>query len=76
MKYFNGKKKQVKVEPRKIDDIQKELGDLLFSIGKTRYTIYAYEIQLEIMNKKAVDLNNEAAARNALDKPKEEVKNG
>jgi hypothetical protein len=73
-KFFKGKSKkaaQVPQVPRSMEEIQKEYGELRARSGELQYTIYVYEADLAQMNSRLRGLNNEAAARQQLDKATE-----
>ena len=65
--WFKGLKKKVS-DPRKMDEIQKEYGQLCNQAGQLEYQIYVLTQDLEKINESLVKVNHEAAARQKLDK--------
>lgn len=61
MKLLKKLKRQAK--PREIDEIKKELGQVLLEIGKQTYQISVYQAEVVKLNQRAVELNQEGAAR-------------
>ncbi len=57
-------------EPRALDDIKKELGEVWFKLGQARYELYVKEQEISNLNHQALSLNNEGAERLELDKKK------
>lgn len=60
--------KQEMPQPRQRDVIDAELNEVANRAYKAQYTMYVYEKELAACNDVAIRLNQEAAARNALDK--------
>lgn len=54
--------------PRKLEEIQSEYGQTANNAGQLQYQIYILSSELETTNQLLRALNNEAAARNQLDK--------
>lgn len=75
-KFFRNatKKKEVKTDPRKIEEIQKDLSQLFFDIGKIKYTIWANEQHLDSLNRRAYSLNKEGEARMELNQAADKAK--
>ncbi len=63
--------------PRSIDEINKDYADLIGKAGQTQYLVSVYSNELKDINAKLLKVNQEAAARNALENAdkKEEPKN-
>jgi hypothetical protein len=63
--------------PRQIEEINKEYSELIAKAGQTQYLVTVYSNELKDLNAKLLKVNQEAAARNALEKQAkaEEVKN-
>lgn len=64
--------------PRSIEEIKKEYNELLAKSGNAQYLVYVYSQELENLNRRLVEVNNEAGIRQKLDAQevkKEEVKN-
>lgn len=82
-KYFKSKKvklNQPPPEPRKLEDITKELNNECWALGQLEYQIYVLQQEAERKNKKIQELNYEGASRKELDSKAaasqpEEVKN-
>jgi len=69
MKNFLKRKKSPKPpEPRTIEDIQKVYTEILSKAAQIQYQVYVYKQELEKCNRDLVFINQEAAARQALDK--------
>lgn len=67
--WFGRKKTSLKqAAPRAMDTINKEYSEALGKVGQTQYLVYVYTKELEQANSKLLSLNQEAAARQALDK--------
>ncbi len=70
LKGFRKAKKQAEAAPvpRKIDEIQAQYNEVAQRAGQAQYQVYVLEKDLELLNRKLLDINQEAAARNRLDK--------
>jgi hypothetical protein len=68
MKSLRNKLKKKAQEPRKLDEIQKDYFDLRSRAGEVQYQIHVLSENLKEINKALVAVNNEAAARQNLDK--------
>ena len=55
-------------EPRQIEEITKEYGELTQKVGHTQYQVYVLTKEVEQINNRLMSINNEAAARNELNK--------
>ncbi len=84
-KFFKSKKVNLnpaKPEPRKLEDITKELNNECWALGQLEYQIYVLQQEAERKNKKIQELNYEGASRKELDSKaaadasKQEVSNG
>jgi hypothetical protein len=74
---FRRKNKVAKVtqpEPRKIEDIQKSYSELLSKAAQTQYLVYVHSEELKNINQALVSVNQEAAARQSLDRAAEASK--
>lgn len=60
--------KQKAAPPRAKAEIGKEYSETIGKAGQTEYLVYVYSQELEQLNKKLLSLNQEAAARDVLDK--------
>jgi len=69
---MSNKPKKLSV-PRTLEEIQREASDVYFKAGQCQYTVSVYENELKHLNERLLVLNNEAAARNKLDKDKQEA---
>jgi hypothetical protein len=70
-KFFKGLNKvkpAAPPEPRNMEAIMKQYGEQCNRAGALQYQIYALGLELEQINKDLVSVNNEAAARQKLDK--------
>lgn len=70
-KFFKGlkkAKKAVDVAPREMPAIQEDYGRLVAQAGQAQYQIYVLNEDLKRLNSNLVAVNQEAAARQALDK--------
>lgn len=67
---FKNKKTKIPTAPgpRASDEIQKEYADLLGKVGRAQYLIYAYTREMNTYNAQMEVVNQEFAARQALDK--------
>ena len=66
--------------PRSLDEITSEYQQTAFSAGVAQYIVFAHQQELERLNKKLLELNQEGDARKQLNQQaasekKEEVKN-
>lgn len=59
---------QKKSEPRTIPEIQKVYNEVSAKAGQAQYQLYVFNKELEQLNSNLMSLNQEAAARLALDK--------
>ena len=79
MKFFKGhgkKAKSVKApEPRALEELQKEYQSLSAQAANAQYLVFVHSKQLDQINQRLLEVNQEADARNKLDadKPKEET---
>lgn len=73
-KFFQKKKHQEAQLPRSLDEIKKEYAELLSKAGNAQYLTYVYSKELEQVNGQLVKINQEAAARQELDKKESVVK--
>ncbi len=81
---FSLKNKQSQPEPRSSDAINKEYSKTIGEVGQAQYLVYVYTQQVEQLNRRLYDLNQEAAERAKLDKqasstdaaPAKEASNG
>lgn len=55
-------------EPREIDVITKEYAELTQRAGHTQYQVHVLTKELENINARLININNEAAARNEINK--------
>lgn len=64
-----------KQEPRQLAEIQKEYNELMSKLGQARYQVFVIERDIAALNSRSLEINQEAAARNELDKatPAKEV---
>lgn len=53
-------------QPRPLDEINQEYGQLISKAGQTQYLVTVYSNELKDLNAKLLKVNQEAAARNAL----------
>lgn len=63
--------------PRDLESIKKEYSELLAKSGQSQYQSYVQELELAQLNKRMLEVNNEASERMRLDKenaPKPETK--
>jgi len=70
-KFFKSKKKAAEIkpaEPRQEADIRKEYADVSLAAGQVQYQLYVYKSELARLNAKLLELNQEGAARQQLDK--------
>lgn len=73
MNPFSSKKKQVKLpkvevpSPRKLEEIQAEYNQLSARAGQNQYQSYVLAEDLKSLNRRLVEVNQEAAERNKLD---------
>lgn len=71
MKNFLKRKKQAQApEPRSMDEINKEYNDLILRAAKAQYLVYVHTIDLDQVNKRQLQVNQEAQVRMDLDKNK------
>lgn len=71
MKFFKGKKsKQVIRDPqaRPMDEIQKAYEQELSKAAQAQYLVFVHNKELEAINGRLLNLNQEASVRQALDK--------
>ena len=66
-----GKVKLPPATPRQIEEIGKSYQEACNQAGQTQYQIYVHKQELERLNKVILSLNQEAAARNELNKKAE-----
>ena len=57
-----------KQEPRQLAEIQKEYNDLMSKLGQASYQVFVIKRDIEALNARSLEINQEAAARNELDK--------
>lgn len=57
-------------QPRSIEAITKEAGDVQYRLGGSQYLVYVYTQEVETISKRLLELNKEAAARQQLDAQK------
>ena len=60
-------KPKAKAEPRDKAAINKEYSEIVGKSGQTQYLVYVYGKELEQLNGRLLELNQEAAERNKLD---------
>lgn len=60
--------------PRELKDIQAEYNNLSLKAGQNQYQVYVLKQDLEYMNRQLVNINQEAAERQKLDKAAAELK--
>lgn len=65
---LNKAKKAVEVPPREMKEIQTEYGQLVNQAGQTQYQSYVLDQELKRLNNELVRVNQEAAARQELDR--------
>ncbi len=76
MNFFKGKgkkpadKSMTPSEPRPIADIQKEYQQVALNAGAAQYQAFVHGEEVKNLNKRLLSLNQEAGARQALDKQK------
>jgi tRNA(Phe) wybutosine-synthesizing methylase Tyw3 len=59
---------QIKLpEPRQLDDIIKEYAEVKVKVADSQYLVYIYNKEVEYLNQRMQNLNNEAEARKQLD---------
>jgi hypothetical protein len=71
MNFLKGKNKKVEsapAQPRTIAEIQKEYNHVALNAGQAQYQVFVHTKDLENHNKRLLELNREAAARQQLDK--------
>lgn len=66
------KQKKLSV-PRALEEIQKEYQTICFNAGQVQYQLSVYNQELDTLNKRLFNINNEAAARNKLEADKKEL---
>jgi len=64
---FKGKKVELPAQPRSLDDIKKELGEVLVQIGNAQYQVSVYTEDVQRFSRRAKELNQEGAKRIELD---------
>lgn len=69
------KQRQPNQAPREVSAIEKEYHDLCHKVGGLQYVIYAQQQELDTLNKKLMEVNNEYALRRKLDAQKAPVPN-
>lgn len=57
-----------KAAPRKLEEIQAEYGQTASRAGQAQYQVFVFEAELQQLNNRMVELNQEASERAALDK--------
>lgn len=68
MKNFLKRKKQANVpEPRELVDIRAEYNELSARAANAQYLVFVHSKDLEQTNHRLIEVNQEAAARQALD---------
>jgi len=70
-KFFKGLKKakqSAQPIPRAFDEIKQAYNELAGKTGQLQYQKYVIERELEQLNQQLINVNNEAAARQNLDK--------
>lgn len=71
-KFFKSKKqalaKEAPKEPRSEADIRKEYADVALAAGQAQYQVYVYQRELDKLNLQLLNLNNEGAERQKLDR--------
>jgi hypothetical protein len=75
---FKKKKVPNPQAPRSLDDINQEYRELLVKVATAQYLVYIKNAEIEQLNRRLLEINQEGAARQELDKasePKKEVKN-
>lgn len=69
--WFGRKKvsmKEAASAPRTMEEINKEYSETVGKVGQTQYLVYVYTKELEQANSRLLSLNQEASARQVLDK--------
>lgn len=69
-KYFKTKKVKLDAsapEPRKLEEITKDLNNECWALGQLEYQVYVLQQEAERKNKKIQELNYEGARRKDLD---------
>lgn len=70
-RFFKGKKATLpkpNPAPRALEEIQKDHNQASYEAGLAQYQVYIYTKDLEQKNQRLLNLNQEAAARDKLDK--------
>lgn len=69
-KFFKNRKRvaQKAVEPRSIEEVTKEYTELCGKAGQAQYQVMVFTKELERLNERLLSVNQEAAARNELDR--------
>jgi hypothetical protein len=63
-------------QPRALDEIQKEYGELVGRAGQIQYQLFVLDKDLKTINDRILVINHEAAARKELDKKASEQTQG
>jgi hypothetical protein len=66
-RFFKSKNKQKAPQPREMKEITAEYNTTASQAGTVQYQIKVYQSQLEQLNQKMLNLNNEGAERQRLD---------
>jgi hypothetical protein len=75
-KFFKGKRQAKALPPpvpRVEDEIRKEYADVAFAAGQAQYQVYVYTEELSRINQRLLEINQEAAARQKLNKDEAEA---
>jgi len=71
-KFFKNKKQvtqqEAPKEPRSEADIRKEYTEVALAAGQAQYQVYVYQRELDKLNLQLLNLNNEGAERQKLDR--------
>lgn len=73
-KFFKSKSKVIlpTVEPRSLEEITKAYSELCCRVGQAQYQVHVHQEDVKRLNEQLVQINNEAAARQKLDKEAKE----
>lgn len=65
--FKKSKQKEAPAVPRSLEDIKKEYNEILTKSGNAQYLVFVYTKELEQLNRRLLEVNQEAGVRQSLD---------